>query len=93
MKLKLKECKILTAFDDMPADMRTYKKFNPIVTELLIRARKLSISLVFITQSNFAVPKKIRLNSTYYFIMKIPKKDIFNKLHLIIHQILTLETL
>ena len=34
------------------------KKLSPIVTELFIRGRKLSISLVFIVQSYFAVPKK-----------------------------------
>ena len=50
------------------------KKLNPIVTELFIRGRKLNISLVFITQSYFAVPKNIRLNSTHYFVMKIPNK-------------------
>ena len=50
------------------------KKLKPIVTELFIRGRKLSISLVFITQSYFAVPKNIRLNSMHYFIMKIRNK-------------------
>ena len=50
------------------------KTFNPIVTELFIRGRKLKISLDFITQSYFAVPKNIRVNSTQYFIMKIPNK-------------------
>ena len=35
---------------------------------------KPNISLAFITQSYFAVPKYIRLNSTYYFIMEIQKK-------------------
>ena len=44
------------------------------LTELLIREKKLSISLIFITQSYFAVPKSIRLNFTHYFIMKIPNK-------------------
>ena len=48
------------------------KKPNPIVAELFIKDRKLNISLVFITQFYFAVPKDIRLNSTHYFIMKIP---------------------
>ena len=61
-------------FDDMIADMLSNKKLNPIVTELFIRGRKLNISLVFITQSYFAVPKNIRLNSTHYFVMKIPNK-------------------
>ena len=54
--------------------MLSNKKLNPIVTELFIRGRKLNISLVFITQSYFAVPKNIRLNSTHYFVMKIPNK-------------------
>ena len=44
------------------------------VTQLFITGRKLNISLVFITQSHFAVPKNIRLNSTHYFVMKIPNK-------------------
>ena len=82
----------MTVFDDMIADMLSNKKLNPIVTELLIRGRKLSISLVFITKSYFAVPKNIRLNSTHYFVMKISNKRNFNKLHLIIHQILTFKT-
>ena len=50
------------------------KKLNPIVMELFIRGKKLNISIVFITQSYFTVPKNIRLNSTHYFIMKIPNK-------------------
>ena len=70
-----KKRKILIAFDDMIADMLSNKKLNPIVTELFIRGRKLNISLVFITQSYFAVPKNIRLNSTHYFIMKIQSKQ------------------
>ena len=69
-----KKRKILIVFDDMIADMLSNKKINPIVTELFIRDRKLNISIVFITQSYFAVPKNIRLNSTHYFIMKISSK-------------------
>ena len=76
-----KKHKILTIFDDMTADMLSNKKPNPIVTELFISGRKLNIYLVFITSSCFAVPKKFKTN-----------KD-FNKLHLVIHQILILETL
>ena len=49
-------------------------KLNPIVAELFIRDRKLNISIVFIMQSYFKVPKDIRLNSTHFFIMKIPNK-------------------
>ena len=69
-----KRGKILIVFDDMIADMLSNKKLNPIVTELFIRRRNLNISLAFITQSYFAVPKNIRLNSTHYFVMKIPNK-------------------
>ena len=50
------------------------KKLNSIVTELFIRGRKLNISLVFITQSCFKVSNDVRLNTTYFFIMKIPNK-------------------
>ena len=56
----------------MIADMINNKKLNPIVTELFIRGRKRHISIVFITQSYFKVPKDVRLNSTHFFIMKIP---------------------
>ena len=58
----------------MMADMLSTKKLNSIVTELFIRGRKLNISLVVMTESYFAVPKNIRLNSTHLFVMKIPKK-------------------
>ena len=50
------------------------KKFQAIIREILIRCRKLNISLVFITQSYFSLPKQVRLNSTYYLIMKIYNK-------------------
>ena len=58
----------------MIADMINNKNLNPVVTELFIRGRKLGISIVFITQSYFKVPKDVRLNSTQFFIMKIPNK-------------------
>ena len=54
--------------------MTDNKNVNPVVTELFIRGRKINISIVFITQSYFKVPKDIRLNSTHFIIMKIPKK-------------------
>ena len=54
-----KKRKILIAFDDMISDMLGNKKLNSVVTELFTRGRKLNISLVFITQSSFAVPKNI----------------------------------
>ena len=70
-----KKRKILTVFDEMIADMINNKKLNPVVTELFIRGRKLNISIVFITQSYFKVPKDVRLNSTHFFIPKISNKS------------------
>ena len=69
-----KKRKKLIVFNDMIADLISNKKLNSIVTELFIRGRKLSISLVFITQSCFKVPKDVRLNSTHFFVLKIPNK-------------------
>ena len=63
--------KILIVFDDMIADIVMSKTFQAIIKELFIRCRKLNISLVFITQPYFSVPKYVRLNSTHYLIMKI----------------------
>ena len=60
-----KNRKILVLFDDMIADMLSNKK---------LRVRKLNICLVFITQSYFVVPKNITLNSTHYFVIKVPSK-------------------
>ena len=74
-----KERKILIIFDDMIADIINNKKLNSIVTDLFIRGRKLHISLVFITQSYFKVPKDVRLSSTHFFIMKIPNKREFQQ--------------
>ena len=69
-----KNRKIWIIFDDMITDMINNKKINSIAAELFIRGRKLIISIVFITQSYFKVPKNVRLNSTQFFIMKIPNK-------------------
>ena len=63
--------KKLIVFDDMIADIMTSTRFQAIIKELFIRRRKLNISLVFITQSYFSVPKDVRLNSAYYLNMKI----------------------
>ena len=58
----------------MIADMINNKKLNSIVTKLFMRGRKINISLVFIAQSYFKVPKDVRLNTTHFSIMKIPNK-------------------
>ena len=70
----IKKRKVLIVFDDMIADMINNNKLNPIVTEVFIRGRKRNISIAFITQSYFKVPKDVRLNSTHFCIMKIPNK-------------------
>ena len=66
-----RKIKILIVFDDMIADIMTNKTFQALIKELFSRCRKLNISLVFITQSYFSVPKDVRLNSIHYLIMKI----------------------
>ena len=61
----------LIVFVDMIANIMSNKKFQAIIKELFVRCRKSNISLVFITQSYFSIPKNVRLNSTHYLIMKI----------------------
>ena len=65
-----KKRKVLIVLDEMIADMINNKKLNLVVTELFIRGRKINTPVVFITQSYFKVPKEVRLNTTYFFIMK-----------------------
>ena len=72
----------------MIADIMTSKKFQATIKELFVRWRKLNISLVFITQSYFSVPKEVRLNSTHCLIMKIHNKKELQILPPIIQQIL-----
>ena len=69
-----KENKILVVFDDLITDLINNKKLNSILTELFIRGIKLNVSLVFITQSYFPVPKDVRLNTSHFFVTKIPNK-------------------
>ena len=56
----------IIVFDGIIAVMLSNKKIQQIVTALFIRRRKLNISLVFIPQSSFAVPKNNRLNALFY---------------------------
>ena len=56
---------------EMIADIMTNKKIGDIIKELFIRCIKVNISLVFVIQSYFSAPKDMRLNSTYYLIMRI----------------------
>ena len=64
----IKKRKKLFVFDEMIVDIMDNKKFHVMVKELFIRCGKINISLVFITQSYFSVPKDVRIN---YLIMKI----------------------
>ena len=61
-------------FDDIIADMISNKNLHPVVTELFIRSQRLNVSLIFVTQSYFPIPKDVRLNTTHFFIMKITEK-------------------
>ena len=70
----IRKRKKLIVFDDMIADIMTNKRFQAIIKELFIRCRKLNISLVFITQSYFSVPKDVRLNTRHYWFIKINNK-------------------
>ena len=79
--------KVLIVFDDMIADIMTNKKFHAIIKEFFIRCRKLNISLVFISQSYFSVPKDVRSNTTHYLNMEIK-----NRIELKILQLIILQT-
>ena len=71
-----KEHKTLIVFDDMVADMLSNKKLDPTVTKLLFRSRKLNIFFLFLLLNLYLLyQKKISLNYTHYFIMKIPNKQ------------------
>ena len=70
-----KKRKLIIVFDDMFANMISNKKLNPVVTELFITSGKLNISLVFIAWSYLRVYTDVKLNSTHYFIKKIPNKN------------------
>ena len=66
--------KVLIVFDDLIADIEYNKNFKRIIKELFYRARKISVSIVFITQSYFKALKDAILNSTHYILMKIGNK-------------------
>ena len=55
------------------------KKAQQVLKEWFIRCRKLSISLCFLIQSYFRVPRDVRLNCTHYIIFKLNlKRDLQN---------------
>ena len=71
---KNRDRKVQIVFDDMIADIECNKNFKRIIKELFYRARKINVSIVFITQSYFRALKDARLNSTHYILMKIGNK-------------------
>ena len=71
---KNRDKKVLIVFDDIIADIEYNKNFKRIIKELFYRARKINVSIVFITQSYFRALKDARLNSTYYILMRIGNK-------------------
>ena len=68
---KNRDKSVLIVFDDMIADIEYNKKFKKIIKELFYRARKINVSIVFITQSYFRALKDARLNSTHYILILI----------------------
>ena len=71
---KNRDKKVVTVFDDMIAGIEYNKKFERTIKELIFRARKINVSIVFITQSDFRALKDARLNSMHYILMKIGNK-------------------
>ena len=71
---KKRKRKVLIVFDDMISHVMSSKKAQQVLKELFIRCRKLNISLCFLTQSYFSVPKDVRLNCTHYVIFKLNNK-------------------
>ena len=71
---KKRKRKVLIVFDDMISHVMSHKKAQQVLKELFIRCRKLNISLCFLTQSYFSVPKDVRLNCTHYIIFKLNNK-------------------
>ena len=80
--------KVLIVFDDMISHVMSNKIAQQVLKELFIRCRKLNISLCFLTQSYFSVPKDVRLNCTHYIIFKLNNKRELQTLLLIIQLIL-----
>ena len=71
---KKRKRKVSIVFDDMISRVMSNKKAQQVLKHLLIRCRKLNISLCFLTQSYFSVPKDMRLNCTHYIIFKLNNK-------------------
>ena len=75
---KERKSKVLIVFDDMISHVKSDKKAQQILKELFIRCRKLNISLCFLTQSYFSVPKDVRLNCTHVIFKRNNKRELQN---------------
>ena len=72
---KNRDKKVLIVLDDMIADIEYNKNLKRIIKELFYRARKINVSVVFITQFYFRALKDARLNSKHYILMKIGNQE------------------
>ena len=77
LKIIIRKRKVLIIFDDMISHVMSDKKAQQILKDLFIRCRKLNISLCFLTQSYFSVPKDVRLNCTHYILFKLNNRREF----------------
>ena len=77
LKIIIRKRKVLIIFDDMISHVMSDKKAQQILKDLFIRCRKLNISLCFLRQSYFSVPKDVRLNCTHYILFKLNNRREF----------------
>ena len=77
---KKRKRKVLIVFDDMISHVMSDKKAQQILKDLFMRCRKLNISLCFLTQSYFSVPKDVRLNYTHYILFKLNNRRELQKI-------------
>ena len=85
---KKRKRKVLIIFDDMINHVMSDKNAQQVLKDLFIRCRKLNISLCFLTQSYFSVPKVVRLNCMHYIIFKLYNKRELQKIAIYIQLIL-----
>ena len=90
---KKRKRKVLIVFDGMISHVMSDKKAQQVLKELFIRCRKLNISLCFLTQSYFSVPKDVRLNCTNYVIFKLTIKRELQNIAIITVQTLSIKIL
>ena len=90
---KKRKRKIHFIFDDMISHVMSDKKAQQTLKDLFIRCRKLNISLCFLTQSYFSVPKEVKLNCPHYTLFKLNNRRELKYIAIIIQLILIIKTL